>query len=195
MISETLAEKLKYSRAYRKTRLDVAQWVIEHPETFPDLLNFCFKTEEEISYRATWVLEFVCAEKLNLLLHHLDLFLKKIPKVHKDQALRPLAKICEMLVVAYYKNKDPSVIKTLELKHKETLTECCFDWLITKQKVACKVYSMMTLYYLGTEFEWIHPELRIIIEQNIHNESAAYKARGRMTLEKISKFNKNKHQK
>ncbi len=36
MISETLAEKLKYSRAYRKTRLDVAQWVIEHPETFPE---------------------------------------------------------------------------------------------------------------------------------------------------------------
>lgn len=192
MNSEILEKKLNYTRAYRQTRLDLAQWVINNPETFPDLLNFCFKTEEEISYRATWILEFVCASKLEILLPYLDLFFEKLPEVHKDQAVRPLAKICGMLTVAYYKNKDSSVIKALSQSHKNVITECCFDWLITNQKVACKAYSMSTLYYLGTEFDWIHPELKISIEQNMHNESAAYKARGRMTLEKIVKFNSKK---
>ena len=67
------------------------------------------------------------------------------------------------------------------------MTECCFDWLITNQKVACQAYSMDALYLLGTEKEWIHPELKITLEQNISSQSAAYKARGRITLEKIKK--------
>jgi len=70
------------------------------------------------------------------------------------------------------------------------MTTCCFDWLITEQKVACQAYSMDALYLLGTEIDWIHPELEITLEQNIHHRSAAYKARGRITLEKIRKVRK-----
>ena len=100
-----------------------------------------------------------------------------------------LCKICEKLMIAYYKKKDVRIIKALTIAHKSTITECCFDWLITDQKVACKVYSMAALFFLGTEYDWIHPELKMIIENNIHQGSAAYKARGRMTLEKITNFN------
>ncbi len=91
-------------------------------------------------------------------------------------------------MVAYYKTKDPVIIKAILPKHKETITECCFDWMITDQKVACKVYSMLALYFLGTEFDWIHPELKTIIEANIYEGSAAYKARGKYTLAQIQKF-------
>jgi hypothetical protein len=67
------------------------------------------------------------------------------------------------------------------------MTECCFDWLISKQKVACKVFGMTALFYLGTEFDWIHPELKAIISENIHENSPAYRARGKHVLKKISK--------
>ena len=65
---------------------------------------------------------------------------------------------------------------------------CCFDWLITNQKVAAEAYAMETLYLLGTEIDWIHSELVIIIEQHINTKTAAYKARGRITIEKIKKY-------
>lgn len=181
MASEELYKKLSYTRAYRKTRLDVAQWVMDHPETFPELLEFCFQKDEEISYRATWILECICLADFKLLLPHLDIFFNTIPNIYKNQAVRPLAKICEKLMIATYKTKNEAIIKSI-------IIECCFDWLITQQKVACQVYSMLALYFLGTQYDWIHPELKTIINKNIHQGSAAYKARGKYVLQQIEKF-------
>jgi len=50
------------------------------------------------------------------------------------------------------------------------------DWLISDAKVATKCYSIRALYVLGFYFNWIHPELKIILAQNYHKQSAAYKA-------------------
>ena len=180
-----LADMLDFPRAHRKTREDVAHWVLDHPEYFKDLLDFCFRTELPISHKAAWILEIVCEEKLDLLLNNLDDFLENIYKVKKDQAVRPLSKICLMLTTKYYKKKDQKVMNVLSSRHKEIITERCFDWLITDQKVACEAYSMHSLYLLGRDIEWIHPELRVIIEQNITHKSAGYKAQGRKILEKI----------
>ena len=188
MTSEALIEKLNYTNARRDSRLRVASWVLGKPEVFPELLELCFHTKDDISYKATWILEFVCLERFELLYPHLGIYFNNLPKVHKDQALRPLAKICELLAVQYYKAKNPTLNKHLKESYKQSMIECCFDWLITNQRVACEVYAMSTLYYLGTEFDWIHGELRTIIEANIHERSAGYKARGKKVLAQISKF-------
>ena len=193
MNSEILIEKLNFPRAYRKTRLELAHWVIDHPKTFPELLSICFDEESKISHKAAWILEFVCTEKIEMLLPHLDLFFNQIPKARKDQSVRPFSKICLMLSKLIYKKKDILVINSLSQQHKEAMISCGFDWLITEQKVACQAYAMDALYLLGTEIEWVHPELGIILKQNIPHRSAAYKARGRITLEKIEKYqNSNK---
>jgi hypothetical protein len=68
------------------------------------------------------------------------------------------------------------------------MTKYCFDWMLTNQKVACQARAMTNLYFLGTETAWIHPELKIIIQQNLPQGSAGYINRGQKTLELISKF-------
>jgi len=98
--------------------------------------------------------------------------------------------LCELLVLQYYKKKAPDLVALFLEKYKSEMIECSFDWLITDQKVACQVRAMTALYYLGTEFDWIHPELQQIIQQNIHSGSGAYKARGRSVLAQIAKFDK-----
>lgn len=185
-----LTTSLTTLKAYRKSRLDLAQWVLDNPGAFPELLALCFNDSSSISYKATWILEFVCAERLALLHPHLDEFFTKLPLTKKDQALRPLAKICQMLAISYYKDKDEALINTITPMHKQQWVNCMFDWFITDQKVACKVYGMTSLVYLGTEFKWIHPELKSIILQNIHEEQPAYKARGKSVLKQIEKFEK-----
>lgn len=62
-------------------------------------------------------------------------------------------------------------------KHKEQLINCCFDWLISNQKLAVEAYSMTVLYIIGKEFDWVHPELKNILLENIDSKSARYKAR------------------
>ena len=188
MTSEALIEKLNYTNARRDSRSQVANWVLSRPEVFPELLDLCFHTKDDISYKATWILEFVCLERIELLYPYLDVYFENLPKVYKDQAVRPLAKICELLAVQYYKAKNPEVVRLLNESYKQTMIECCFDWLITNQRVACEVYAMSALFYLGTEFDWIHSDLKTIIEANIHERSAGYKSRGKKVLAQIAKF-------
>lgn len=185
MKNSGLLEQLNYTNAYRKNRLQAAHWVINHPETFGELLTYTLTSKDDLAYKAAWVLEFVYLEKPELLLPHLDLFFKHLPAIKRDQTLRPLAHICEMLAISYYKKKDENVRSVLSETHKKIMVDCSFDWLITNQKVACQVRAMTALYYLGNEFKWIHPELKQILEQNIHQGSAGYKARGKKILGKI----------
>lgn len=188
MASETLFEKLNYTSDRRDSRLSVANWVLSRPEVFPELLEYCFHIKEDISYKACWTIEFVCLEQLELLFPHLDSYFENLPKVYKDQSLRPLAKICELLAVQYYKANNTELKKELKDSHRKTMTSCCFDWLITNQRVACEVYAMSALFYLGIETEWIHFELKTIIEANVNQRSAGYKARAKKVLAQISKF-------
>ena len=182
-MNSILFKQLNYDKAYRRNRLTAAQWVLDHPVCFEELLAFCFaKEQNEISHKAAWVLEFVCLEKLSLLYSHIDYFVKNLSEIKKHQSLRSLSHICELLAIAYYKNKEVGIKKVLLKAHKVEMTECCFDWLISDQKVACKVRAMTVLYYLGTEIDWIHAELLQIIKQGMQVHSAAYKARGKHIL-------------
>lgn len=188
MASEELLRQISYDKAFRKNRMNAALWVLDHPETIPELLKYCFEDASELSYKAAWVFEFVCLDQLELLYPYLDYFFKNLPMVSRDQAVRPMAHICELLAIQNYKKMNPEVLKVFAAKHKEIMTECSFDWLISNQKVACQVRAMTCLYYLGTEFDWIHSELKQIIDQNIHTGSAGYKARGKRTLSQIEKY-------
>lgn len=187
MADSGLYEKISYEKAYRENRLGGALWVLDHPETLPELLTYCFKHDDIISYKALWVLEFVCLKDLELLYPHLDTFFENLPGAYRDQALRPLSHICEMLALRYYKKKDPVLGDAFSATHKEVMIECSFDWLITDQKIACQARAMLALYYLGTEFDWVHPELALILERNIHTGSPGYKSRGKKILGKIRK--------
>jgi hypothetical protein len=71
---------------------------------------------------------------------------------------------------------------------RKIITECCFDWLITDQKVACQAPAMECLYYLGwdEDKEWIYPELINILTENAPHKSAGYQARARKILKRIS---------
>ncbi|MEZ4779517.1 MAG: adenylosuccinate lyase [Flavobacteriaceae bacterium] len=182
-----LEQQLQYTNAARFSRKKAAMWVLKHPETIEELLHFCFKNDKELSHKANWTLEFVCMEKLELLFPHLDYFFSHLGSVKEDSSVRPLSHICELLCHQYYKKGDKTLQQLFSETYKEILVEVCFDWLITNQKVACEVRAMSCLYELGTEKDWIHSELKTIIEQNIHTRSAGYQSRGKKILDKIAK--------
>tara|TARA_B100001146_G_C16186685_1_gene437174 strand:- start:1388 stop:1960 length:573 start_codon:yes stop_codon:yes gene_type:complete len=184
----SLHEQLSFEKAYREHRWQVAQWVLQHPETFEELLQIGFQGDKALSHKAHWVLEFVCMERPSLLYQHLDLFFEKLPEVTNDSSVRPLSHLCERMMIAYYKDRDQELRATLSEAHKKQLIACAFDWMITDQKVACQVRAMTCLYYLGTEYDWIHPELLAIIKRNMGQGSAGYRSRGKKVLQQIQRF-------
>ena len=185
MTKDQLYKELNYVNHSREKRLLYANLVIGNPELVRPLLEILFDVDDKISPRAAWVFEFMCNERLEDIIPHLDFFTENISKVHLDSTVRPVAKICEYLTKAYYSKEKNAIKSNLSQIHKERITEACFDWMINDEKIAPKAYSMNSLYLLGTEYDWIHPELAIILERDFQMQSSGFKARARHILKKI----------
>ncbi|TJY34112.1 adenylosuccinate lyase [Pontimicrobium aquaticum] len=187
MTKEELYKELSYVNHSRDNRKKYALLVISNPDLIPKVLDILFQVNDKTSCRAAWLLEFVARENLDAILPYLDSFIKNMHTVHLDPAVRPVAKICEYLIEACY-SKTPNHTKDyLKPEHKEKIIELSFDYMITDQKVAAKAYSMNSLYLLGKEFDWIHPELIMILERDFNLGSAAFKARARHLIKKLRK--------
>ncbi|MEZ4793027.1 MAG: adenylosuccinate lyase [Gelidibacter sp.] len=189
MTTGQLYIELNYVDHSRANRLKYANMVIAQPELIPKLLDILFMVDDKVSCRAAWVLEFMCGEKLEEIIPYLDVFTEHIHKVHLDPAVRPVAKVCEYLAKAYYSKEKNKIQEALTLKHKENIVESCFDWMINDEKIAPKAYSMNTLYLLGKDIDWIHPELAQILERDFQMQSSGFKARARQVLKKIKNLN------
>ncbi len=180
-----LEDEIRNTDHSREKRSYFANLILQNQELLPQLIEICHLVDDKISCKASWGLEYICKDNLDAILPFLESFVILLPKVHLDPAVRPIAKICEYLILGYYKYKNPKIREHLIVRYREKIVEACFEWLITDQKVAAKAYSMTSLYLLGTEFEWVHPELKVTLENNYYKGSAAYKARSRMILKKL----------
>jgi len=180
-----LYNELNYVNHSREKRLYYANLVISQPELIPELLTILFTVNDKISCRAAWVFEFMCNEKLDAIIPYLDRFTENIHKVHLDSAVRPVAKVCEYLVLAYYSKTDNAIKTALNSEHIEKIVESCFDWMINDEKIAPKAYAMNALFLLGKDIDWIHPELVLILEKDYQMQSSGFKARARHILKKI----------
>lgn len=187
MTTAELYEELNYVNHSREKRLYYANLVIENPDLIPKLLNILFMVDDKVSPRAAWVLEFMCSKNIKYIIPYLDEFTENMNLVHLDSAVRPVAKICELLTKAYTTKTNIYIVNIIKEKHKERIIETCFDYMINDEKVAPKAYAMNTLFLLGKEYDWIHPELALILERDFHLQSAAFKARARHILKKIKK--------
>lgn len=168
---------------HKVSRQKLANTVLNNPELISDLIALCFLTSDENHTQACWVLELVSYEKLEWLQPHLDFFCANIKNLTNDSAIRGISKICLLLTIAYFKKKEIQLTEN----QLQQITETCFDWLIKDRKVASKCYAIRSLYLLGFHFDWIHPELKIILEKEYSNHSSAYKAVAREILKKINK--------
>ena len=143
--------------------------------------------KNKLSIKAAWSLELVLEQQLDWLTPHLDYFTNTISTVTFDSAVRPMSKICNFIAIAYSSKKESLIKEFISEIHIKKIIEAGFDWMIGQQKAAVKAYTMNTLFLLGKNYDWVHQELKLIIQQNIMNKSAAYKARGKMTLALIIK--------
>lgn len=185
MTKEQLYQALEYVDHSREKRKEMAVLISENPNLIAPLLAIAFDFKNPISSKACWVMEFAAKENQSYIFPYLDLFTANIGKVQFDSSIRPMAKICEYLIKSYFHKSSHNSKSLLTDEHLEKIATACFDWLIGEHKVAAKAYSMTCLLLLGRKYDWIRPELKMVIEQNYAYESAAYKARARLTLAEL----------
>lgn len=180
-----LYNKLQYINHSREKRSILSEEVLNNPILLPDLIEICFMNEDKTSIKAYWILEYSCKNTIEIIIPFLDSFTENLHKVNFDSSKRPVAKICELICESYCTNELISLKKVLTDVHINKISEVCFDWLINPEKVAVKAHAMRSLFLLGKKFDWIHPELKQVLEQGFSIHTAAYKARARHILNKL----------
>lgn len=183
MDDEALRDWLTDVNHSRLQRAKRARTVLEKPGLIGPLLQIGIGKNKALAARAIWVVEYAVKQNPALLMPHLPLLLKNAGQVEDQKVIRPLAKMIEVLLNLDYNQQGSSMIPAEE---KEQLAALCFDWLIGNHKVAAKVHSMSSLYFLGYDFSWIHRELALILKQHYGKGSAAYKARARKVLSRLN---------
>jgi hypothetical protein len=178
-----LVLKIDQSTAHRKSREQLSNYVLRHLDVLQDFLQIAFDPTHENHVKAFWSLELVCEKKIKLFVPYLDQFCEVLPQLKDDSAIRPATKICLFLAKSNHRKNGISL--THEQEH--SLIEALIDRLIQNEKVAAKVYAMRALFVLGKKYNWVHDELKIIIEQDYANHSAAYQAATRNLLKKLHK--------
>lgn len=182
-MSSELLQKLEFVNGNRINRQETAQFIIENPTYFKQLMTICFTTSNPDSYKACWILEFVAYEKLEWFADHLDYYCQNLKFITNESSIRPFAKISQLLLKSHYNKSELNIVFT-EIQLQNCI-EVNFDWLIKDSKVATKAYAMRNLYLLGKQYDWIHPDLKEILNKDYNMHSAAYKAVAREVLKKI----------
>ena len=182
-MKSVLVSKIEESTAHRKSRVYLSNYIIRHENLLDEFITIAFDIQNENHVKAFWSLELVCEKKLKLFVPYLDSFCEVLSKLKDDSAIRPASKICMFLAKSNHRKNGISL--TQEQEH--NLIEALIDRLIQNEKVAAKVYAMKALFVLGKKYNWVHEELKNIIEQDYSNHSAAYQATTRNLLKKLNK--------
>jgi hypothetical protein len=174
-------KQIEACMAYRIDREKNRNFVLRKPEFLPELIKIAFDVIDKNHFKALWVLELICEKKLKIFTPFIDEFCEIIPSLTNDSAIRPASKICLFLSKSNHRSNGISLTQNQETQ----IIETCFDWLIRDEKVATKVYAMRTLFMLGKKYDWVHPEIKTIIQQDYSKHSPAYQAATRMLLKKL----------
>ena len=175
-----LYQRIANSSAHTQNRIDNGTFMVQNPHLLQDLITFSFDVKDKLHIRACCILEKVFELQIALSFPNLDFICENLCQLKNDSAIRSLSRFIMLLV------QDNAKKKHLTEYQLEKITEVCFDWLISDIRIAPKVHAIYTLFELGKAQNWIHPELKIILEQDSAKHSAGYKVASRETLRKIS---------
>ena len=172
-----------------KAQIDILVGQLEkEPELAKVLFQYVLQEDKEGTFNASWTFDHLMRKQLHYLLPFMETFTNGLSQLQSESCIRPIAHVCEMVCEAYFKKKDPIFLKTVTNNQLEKIMTACFDWLIGPMNIAPKVFAMSSLYYLGFKFDWVHPELKQVLEDNYPNGTSGYRNRAKKTLDKLARL-------
>ena len=140
-----------------------------------DLIDLSFYHDEQIGFRAAWILENVYSSHQDRFLPHTLYFLEKFPLQTNFSALRHFVKILAFMTKKNASTEIKEIIHDYDTDH---LVEVVFSWLIDeKVPVAIKSHCLNILANLNTKHEWIKDELMETMDFLVDKESIAFFAK------------------
>lgn len=153
-----------------------------------ELIDLSFCPDEQIGFRAAWILEHVYSGYPERFLPQISYFLAKLPVQTNLSALRHYVKI-----LAFLTNRKASaeVRKMIADYNTDPIVEIVFSWLISDQiPVAVKSHCLNILANLVPKHPWIKDELIETMDFLVDKESIGFFAKVKQIRKQLKRAEK-----
>lgn len=148
-----------------------AEYIRQNPAQYTQLFNLaCSPKQDRVHIVAAWVLEKYLLSQLDLLTVDITQFIKGVAAQEHESKRRPMMK----LLFHYCRQKKRRF--KLTKKHKDTIVELCFDYMLSAQKVAAIAFAMKTLHFFRDHAPWINEEIQGYIDQRLPHSSNGFRS-------------------
>ncbi len=152
---------------------NIAEYAVEDPSHFEELITCFNSSDDKLSPRAAWALSFACMLDSTLALPYLPCIINHLSKNSDAVKRNSLRVLHEIEIPVHY--------------HGE-ITNLCFNLTTdSSQSSAIKSYSLGILGKFCKLYPDLRNEVKIIINDQMPYESAAFKSRGRNILKLFNK--------
>ena len=142
---------------------------------FKTLLSFALHEKDPLAWRACWILDGADEKRPGLAREYIPEIVRRLPSLESKGTLRSLLRLLT-------RNEIPEDEQGL-------LIDLCFNYLVSElYPVAVKAYSMEIIYHHVLLYPELKHELITVIEDQAENNSAGFKARGTILINKMEKL-------
>jgi len=180
--SETVDKELQQMINNMMSRQE-AEWVatsaIDNPDIFQKLLQYSFRSDRKLAFRASWTLSKVCDKFPELIFPHLTKMIDGLKRIDNESTERSFLRILSM-----------TDLRQLSEQYHGILADHCFKALNSgSSAIAIKAYSMEIIYRLAI----IYPDLANELSSSINmlqgeGAAAGIIARGIIILKKLAEI-------
>ncbi|HEX7903159.1 MAG TPA: hypothetical protein VF487_04700 [Chitinophagaceae bacterium] len=148
----------------------IVKWIGSDQQRFDELFNLFITDEYRVVQRAAWPLSYAAEAHPSFITKHFSGLVKNLgkPGLH-DAVKRNTLRILQ----------DIPIPKKF---HGEVMNFCFAYITNPKEKPAVKAFSLTVLQNLSRQYPEIKNELKVIIESQWENESAAFRSRAKKIL-------------
>lgn len=160
----------------RRTADMAAEFVVEHPEVFRDMLDASLAQQYPMAMRASRVVYLCAVAEPGLVRPYLKEMLDVLPGLHDASVIRNFLHTMD------------DFIPELPEDQLGGLLRLCFDYVEdTSRTIAIRTYSLKLLYIISKRVPELKPELISIIHYNLPEATPAFYAQATKILARLEK--------
>jgi len=163
-------ELLKQKIHFKEDALRITAYACASPKHFTDLMDCFLSNEYRVAQRAAWSVSWAARSKPALITPYIKQLVAQLSRTDVHNAvIRNSVRILEDIEIP-------------EDLHGDVMNACFAFIEKPSTPVAIKAFSLTTLHNLSAHYPEIKQELKLIIEERIDTETAAFKSRAKKIL-------------
>jgi hypothetical protein len=149
---------------------NIVNWVGKSQQRFDDLFKLFLNDEYRVVQRAAWPVSYCVEEQPEFIKKHWAALIKNLHKPNLHNAVkRNTIRLLQYLAIPQ--------------KYQGSIMDICFTYVASPtEAVAVKAFSLTVLKNLSAQYPEILPEIKLIIEEQLPHQTAAFKSRAKVFL-------------